>query len=490
MRIKLFVNYTLLFTFCVFLSGCAAATSDDAAKLPITTASPKARELYLQGRDLQEKLRILAARPYFQKSVAEDPDFALGHFSLAFTSTSTKEFFASLEKAVSLSDKASEGERWWILGAKAGTDGNPLKQRELWQKLAEKYPHDERCQNILGGHYFGQQQYKYAIEQYEKAIELNPEFSQPYNQLGYAYRFLEKYEDSERTFKKYIEVIPEDPNPYDSYAELLLKIGNFDASIENYRKALAIDPLFGASYTGIATDYNYAGEHANARKELQKLYASAQNDGQRRAAHFATTVSYVHEGNPEMALKEQEKMYELASKINDSAAMSGDVATMANILLEFGKPDAALMKYNKSLKIMQDSDNSKQQKDLAERFHHSNLAQVALKKHDLAKAKKHANEFKVQAEAAENRFQIWLAHQLAGMIALEEKDFEKAVTELEQTNKQNPYNLYRLAMAYKGKGDTYKARAMFEKAENFNALNSMNQAFVKIKSQKMMSNKS
>ena len=102
MRIKMFVTLALLFTLCAFLSGCAAASSDDAAKLPITTASEKARELYLQGRDLQEKLRALAARPYFQKAVAKDPDFAIGHFSLAFTSTSTKEFFASLEKAVSL----------------------------------------------------------------------------------------------------------------------------------------------------------------------------------------------------------------------------------------------------------------------------------------------------------------------------------------------------------------------------------------------------
>jgi len=276
MRIKLFVNYTLLFTFFVFLSGCAAATSDDTAKLPITTASEKARELYLQGRNLQEKLRALDARPYFQKAVAEDPDFALGYFSLAFTSTSTKEFFASLEKAVSLADAVSEGERWWILGAKAGTDGNPVKQRELFQKLAEKYPNDERCQNILGGHYFGQQQYNYAIEQYEKAIKINPEFSQPYNQLGYAYRFLEKYEDSERTFKKYIEVIPDDPNPYDSYAELLLKIGKFAASIENYRKALQQDPSFTASYLGIATSSELRKLPAHFKVALQHLNEVAQ----------------------------------------------------------------------------------------------------------------------------------------------------------------------------------------------------------------------
>ncbi len=490
MKLKRFVNYVLAFTFCALMFGCAVASSDDTGKLPITTASKKARNLYLEGRDLQEKLRALDARPFFEKAVAEDPDFAIGHLGLAFTSTSAKEFFASQNKAVSLADKASEGERWWILGSKAGTDGNPEKQREYFQKLAEAYPNDERAQNILGGHYFGQQKYKYAIEQYEKAIKINPEFSQPYNQLGYAYRFLEKYEDSERRFKKYIEVIPDDPNPYDSYAELLLKIGKFDASIENYRKALQQDPSFAASYIGIATNYNYKNEHENARNELQKFYDSAQNDGQRRAAHFAKTVSYIHEGNLDMALREQEKMYDLAAKINDAAAMSGDLGTMGNILLEFGEPDRALEKYNKALEIMQESEHSKAQKELAERFHHSNLAQVALKKYDLVKAKKHAKEFRTQAEAARNRFQIWLAHELAGRIALQEKDYEKAVGEFQQSNQQNPHNLYRLAMAYEGKGNAAKAKAMFEKAMKFNALNSMNQAFVKIKSHKMMSKKS
>ena len=50
--------------------------------------------------------------------------------------------------------------------------------------------------------------------------------------------------NAEAAFKKYIELIPNDPNPYDSYAELLLKMGKFDDSIAQYRKALAIDPNF------------------------------------------------------------------------------------------------------------------------------------------------------------------------------------------------------------------------------------------------------
>ena len=50
--------------------------------------------------------------------------------------------------------------------------------------------------------------------------------------LGYAYRQEGDYANAEQAFKKYIELIPNDPNPYDSYAELLLKMGKFDESID------------------------------------------------------------------------------------------------------------------------------------------------------------------------------------------------------------------------------------------------------------------
>ena len=71
-------------------------------------------------------------------------------------------------------------------------------------------------------------------------------------------------------FKKYIELIPDDPNPYDSYAELLMKIGRYDESIENYKKALSINPQFVFSFVGIATNLNLKGEYSAARENFTK----------------------------------------------------------------------------------------------------------------------------------------------------------------------------------------------------------------------------
>ncbi|NIV94631.1 tetratricopeptide repeat protein [candidate division KSB1 bacterium] len=470
----------------LLLVGCVTAKSDG-DKLPLTTSSDAALENFKQGRDIFEKLRFREARQYFKNAVNADPNFAMAHLYLAMTQPTAKKFFASLDKATSLVDQVSEGERLWILGFEAGSNGKPARQLDYYQKLVELYPNDERTHNLLAGSYFGQQQYHKAIAEYEKAIDINPEFSQPYNQLGYAYRFLGKYDKSEKTFKKYIKVIPDDPNPYDSYAELLLKIGKYDESIKNYRKALQIKSDFVPSHIGIATNYNLKGEHEKAREQLKTYYNLAEDEGQRRAALFATTVSYVDEGNVEKALATLKKQYAIAEEINDPAAMAGDLGTMGNILLEFGKPDKALKKFNASVEIMRESDLGPDQKELAEQGYRFNLTQVALKKGDLSAAKKHAEEYRKHAESRNNRFQIWAAHQLTGRIALAEEDFSRAINELEKSNLQNPYNIYRLAVAYEGKGDKVKADELFEKARNFNALNSLAYSFMRNKDKKMTS---
>lgn len=464
--------------------GCGAPEQD--GKMPITTKSEKAREYYLQGRDLQEKLRGQNARPFFEKAIAEDPDFALAYLNLAFVVPSVKEFFANLDKAKALADKVSEGERWWILGVEAGVNAYPMEQRELYQKLVEAYPNDERAHNLLGNNYFGQQDWELAIEQYQKATRINPDFSQPYNQMGYAYRFLERYPEAEEAFKKYIELIPDDPNPYDSYAELLMKMGKYDASIESYQKALEQDPNFVASHIGIATNLNLKGQHGKAREQLQKLMDVARNDGERRAALFAMSVCYVDEKNFDAGLEEQEKAYALAEKINDAASMGGDLVAMGNILLEGERLDEAQAKYDKAVEIVEASNLSEAVKDNTRRLYLYNSARVALKKGDLETAKHRAQEFHQEVKAINNPFQIRLAHELAAQIALEEKEYDKALEELQQANRQNPYNFYRMALAYQGKGDKSEAKEQLKVVVNFNALNNLNYAFIRQKAKQML----
>jgi tetratricopeptide (TPR) repeat protein len=489
----------IIFAVGVALNGCAnmeegktpvAATnpnnvSSDSGKILVTTSSEEARKEFLQGRDLSEKLLIQDSIQHFDKAISLDPNFALAELNRAQVSPTGKEFFDHLKKAVSLSEKSSNGEKLLILANEAGANGNAAKQKEYLDQLVAAYPNDERAHFNLGGYYFGQQDMPQAIEHYKKATEIAPTYSTAFNILGYAYRQNADYANAEKAFKKYIELIPNDPNPYDSYAELLLKMGRFDESIAQYQKALTIDSNFINSHQGIAAALMYQGKPDEAAAELQKITDKARSDAERRTALFALTVVDVDSGKMDKALAEADKQYALGEKTNDLPAMTGDLQLKGNIMLEMGKPDDAKALFERGLKMTQDSNLSQEIKDNAKLFHHYNLTRVALAKKDLTTAKTEAEAFRKGTESLKNPFQTKQAHELLGMIALEAKDYDNAVAEFQLANQQNPYDLYRLCQAYQGNGDMGKAKEFCTKAATFNSLPQLNLAFIRMKAAKV-----
>jgi tetratricopeptide (TPR) repeat protein len=469
----------------VFGSPAFAQTKPAGDKIPITTSSEDARQLYLKARDLSEKLRATDSRKLFEEAATKDKTFALAQVGLANTAGTAKEFFDAMNRAVALADKVTEPERLIVRGLEAGAKGEVAKQKECYTKLTAAYPGDERGHNLLGGYYFGQQDYPAAVEAYKKATAINPSFSQPYNQLGYAYRFMEKYPEAEQAFKKYIELIPGDPNPYDSYAELLMKTGRFEESIKSYEKALALDPNFVASYVGIGNDQMFMGRGDDARKTFARIDSVARNDGERRLAHFWTAVSWVHEGAPDKALAEAQKLQAIAEGGKDLANAAGDLNLMGNILLEAGQPDAALARFKQQLETIDKADVPTAVKEAAHRNALFNEGRVALAKKDVATARARADAYATQVAAKAIPFEVRQQHELRGRIALEEKDHAGAVRELEQANQQDPRVLYLLAVALQGKGDAARAKAVAAKAADFNGL-AVNYAYVRAKAKELL----
>jgi tetratricopeptide (TPR) repeat protein len=471
------------------VSACAAltvvfaqapATGD---KMPITTASPEAKKLYVDGRDLLERLRGTDGRRLFEQAVAKDQNFALAYVGLANTSGTNREFVDAVTKAVALADKVSEGERHQILALEAGLKGDPAGNLTHVKELVRLFPNDERVHTQLGVLYFGRQDYPNAIAEFEKATAINPKFSPPYNQLGYAYRFLEKFNDAEAAFKKYTELIPDDPNPYDSYAELLLKTGRFDESIKAYEKALSIDPNFINSYVGIGNDYLAMGKTDQARAAFGKVMAHARNTGEKRLARFWTAASYVHDGATDKAIEELKAGTALSESEHDAGTMSGDLVQMGDVLREAGRLDDALAKYAEAVKVMDGSQLPEPVKAVTRRNHVFEEGRVAVAKRDLATAKNKMAEYEKLVAPRYAPFELRQQHELAGMIALAEKRYTAAADELKQANQRDPRVLLLQAQAAQGAGDTSRATALAQKAAHFNEL-SFNFAYVKSKAER------
>jgi tetratricopeptide (TPR) repeat protein len=262
-------------------------------------------------------------------------------------------------------------------------------------------------------------------------------------------------------------------------------MGKFDDAITQYRKALSIDQNFINSHLGIGAALAYQGKADEAAAEFNKITGKARSDGERRAAMFALTVLAADTGKWDQALSEIDQQYALGEKSSDVPNLAGDLQLKGNVLLEMGKYDEAKAAFDRGLKATTDSSLSQEIKDNATLFHHYNLTRVALGKKDLATAKTEADEFRKGVAAGKNPNQVKQSHELLGLIALEEKNYDQALGEFQQTNQQNPQNLFRTAQAYDLKGDKAKAKEFYGKAAHFNSLPQINYAFVRAKAAKM-----
>jgi tetratricopeptide (TPR) repeat protein len=471
--------------FCLLALPLVASAAPAAEKVPITTSSEEARQLYLQGRDATEKLRAADAHAFFEKAVAKDPNFALGYYGLINSAPTNKAFFAALKQALAVADKASAGEQLMIGAIQAAVNGDVDGQRRMLTELVAKYPGDERALALLGIFYFGLQQYPTSIEYLTKATAIAPTFSLPYNQLGYAYRFEGKYPEAEATFKKYIELLPSDPNPYDSYAEFLMKAGRFDESIASYRKALEMDPTFISALIGIANDQMFQGKGEEARKTLQQLSTIARNDGEKRQALFWIAQSYVLDGRFADAVRTVGEERAIALKSGDLSSQSGDAALIGNIQLQAGNLDAAAASFAEATALMDKANVPTEFKEANRRNSLFNTARVALKRGDFKAAQSQAKQYQTQVDAKKVPFEVWQVHELLGMIAIGQRQYDVALEELAKSTDQDPRVLYLTAVALQGKGDSQRARAAAQAVAEFNALHP-NYAYVRPAAQKMV----
>jgi len=455
-------------------------------EIPITTSSDEALELFRKGRDLWEK-GIQECTQYFEKAIAKDSTFAMAYYFLAFSRYDLDKLFAYLNKAVSLVDKVSEGEKIILLATQAEfINDNPTKAKELYQKLVETYPQDKRAHEAFGFCYFRTREYGEAIDEYKKAIEIDPDFASPYNPMGYCYSYLGNYDEAEKVLKKYAELIPNAANPHDSYGEILMKQGKFDESIDAYKKALSLDPDFLAAHIGLGTNLIFKGKADEGRKEFQKFYNMAHDDGERQYVIQAIAASYIYEGKFEKAMQELQELHSIVEKNNNLIEMAYSVNLMADLLLETGKLVEAEMKYLKSVELIEKSEiASKEQKNDVKQGLLFDEAHIALKKDDVITAKAKADEYRKQIEIDNNPLEMQTSHELVGMIALHEKRYDDALQELQQANQRNPRNLCRMAKAYQGKGDKVKAKEFWTKAANFNEI-SINYAYIHNKAKKKL----
>jgi tetratricopeptide (TPR) repeat protein len=474
-------NLMSIFLLIILSINWVSCRSNETGKVPVTTNSKEALKFYLKGRDLMERLRYQEAQAYFEKALNLDPDFALAHLHKGMIYFGGNDFNQELKIAVSLVDRVSPGEKLKILGMEAFANRLPMKEQEYYQTLVNEFPNDERVHVLLGNHYFFQADYNKAIGSYRRATEINPKYSPPYNQLGYSHRYLENYIEAENAFEIYIKLIPDDPNPYDSYADLLMKMGNFKKSIKTFEKALKQDPAFYSSLIGIANNLNLLGKHEQAREEIREALGTTTVPAEIRALKYTRVISFIDQGDLEGGLTELEDIFTMDKELNDPSRIAGDLIYIATVQQELGNYQEADLKYKQALQFIEDSALSNERKENFRRIYLYRYANLALAQKNIQQAKDYTQKFKQSIEGVKDRIRTWNYHELLGLIAMEEQNYDEALGELRRSNFRNPNINLQMAIAAYNKGDRTQAIKFCEKAVNFNGINNMNYAMIRMK---------
>jgi len=228
----------------LIISACTS--NDSAERMPVTTDSELALELYETGLIAFDQLKWDLAWHNFEYAIRQDPDFFMSHFWMYLITTAKSKKVA--EKAFQTEGELNDGEVQVKTALKYLLDGQDEKVVEHLKEVINMYPSDPHVHKIL---YFLQSQYmkdaEGAIETILKTINIHPDYAPAYNYLGYAYMDLEEWEKAEEALDNYIRLAPNQANPYDSKGDFYMNTEQFGKAFESYMKAYKIDSGFEVS---------------------------------------------------------------------------------------------------------------------------------------------------------------------------------------------------------------------------------------------------
>lgn len=235
----------------------------------ITTHSPEALKLFLEGMELFNKIYMKEAVEKFERAIKIDSTFASAYLKLAFCYASLADELKArvyVEKAARFSDNVSKKEKFLIDAYNLLFKGRVRETKQLLEEMVRLYPDEKLAHENLALINYQMQNYEDAITEYNKVIELDSLKKDTYNILAYVYDAAGRYDEAIKSINKYIELAPGEANPYDSRADIYARHAEVDKAIESYNKALEIKPDFEASIEKLGIMYLHKREFDKAER--------------------------------------------------------------------------------------------------------------------------------------------------------------------------------------------------------------------------------
>ncbi|MCI0414840.1 tetratricopeptide repeat protein [bacterium] len=459
---------------CMLVSAFAFCAVEE---IPATTSSKQALDSFNKGLYYLDVGRALEARTEFLKAVQADPAFSHGYFYLSLSALSIEEFKQSLDKAKKSVEGKSEGENILIEINRTFIDNDAGRRVHLAQALVQKYPQAPRAWLRLGFAQGSINHHQEARKAFDKAMELDPKLIGTPVALLFSYLFNEPrdFDKAKLYAEKCIQLQPKEAKCYELQGDVFRARNELKNARDSYTKALQIDP--GLHVAGLKKGHinSFLGHYDEARTDYDKAIAGTEKVNKTGYSNFRA-MTYLHAGQPKVALKELQKLVDSADsfglpKEQSDAAKLGTLNNELLIALHLNSADDAQKVLNQiqgitaeNIKRMNDEDYARQQ--------NANLAllqgQIAARKKDFRTAETKAEENKKLVESDSSPRKLEGYYGLLATIELLQGNHAKAVELYEKADQTILYVKYQYGLALEGAGKTEESSKIFGEVANYN----------------------
>lgn len=296
----------------------------------------------------------------------------------------------------------------------------------------------------------GEEQIDEAIQVLRQGLTVDSENKYLHNSLGGLLSVLGKHDEAILAHRRYVALAPIEPNAYDSLGLSYQWAGDYQSAIANYNRALELDPNFEVALIHLANTRVWLGQYNEAINLYRRYVQIAPSDNERGRGWDCLAQVYL-------------KKRDLASagKAADEALkFRKDMVWQAFIVaLERGNRARAGKLEKILFAKVSFNDRGARHKQRFELYQHG---YIALRKGQTEEA------IKTFAEVIKRPAPPWNIETHEDCLAnayLELGRFDEAIAEYERILRLNPnYPLarFRLAEAYRGKGQFDRARDLYK----------------------------
>ncbi len=213
------------------------------------------------ARDMEDKDKIMAyereSLECFEILIEKFPDFAPAYYYIGFHYANQKLFKkASLVWSKCLELDIDDEKKGEVLvqidkiknqvqyeeGYTYVLNNQPEKGLEKLKPLLDKYSDWWNLLFFIGLAYRQQQNYKDAIDHFEKILTIKPTQVDTYNELGLCYSSLNNYSEAEKYFKKALKFNGEDSEILSNLGILYMENGDIKKAKETFERSIEINP--------------------------------------------------------------------------------------------------------------------------------------------------------------------------------------------------------------------------------------------------------